>query len=136
MLWSWMTSFHQVRREIDSFYEKSSYMVNNLYSWQSIRVLHLIHSKQAVLQSGLNNNFFLYNFINSGLQMYFVAYILKIVLNLWSTGSRPKVRDTTLKNHWNFCMQYFTSILCKHLINLDWFYSASHKSLRGFGEIE
>ena len=46
------------------------------------------------------------------------------------------VRDTTLKNHWNVCIQHITSILCKHQINLDSFYSASNESLRGFGEIE
>ena len=49
---------------------------------------------------------------------------------------RLRVRDTSLTNRCNVCIQHFTSISCKHRNNFDWFHSGSIESLIGFGETE
>ena len=43
------------------------------------------------------------------------------------------VRDTTLINHWNACIQHFTSISSK--VTLDRFHYVSNENLIGFYEI-
>ena len=44
----------------------------------------------------------------------YIFLFLKIEQNLLHYWGTPKIRDTTLSNHWNVCIQHFASISCKH----------------------
>ena len=42
------------------------------------------------------------------------AFWIKMIIFFSDLGSRPGVRETTLKNHWNVCIHRFITISCKH----------------------
>ena len=48
-------------------------------------------------------------------------------------GGRPRIRGTTLTNHWNGGIQAVISISCYHQSNI---HSVSNESLKGFGKIK
>ena len=101
----------------------------------AIKCAYLCNAHSACCASELNNTCSLY-FVSPSIETgpfsgirFLVPFkkFGKINYILWD--SRPKVRDTTLSNHWNVCIRHFTPISCKHQSNLAWFHSISNWKL-------